>query len=114
MPGRTYGTEYEVDLDPEGTPEREWIRLRIATEKGNVVAFTVQYETTIEGQRFPIVRYDTEYDRPHRDLLDRRGRVVKKTWLPEDMTYDDALQVGNRDIRANWRRYREAFGGEAP
>ena len=114
MPGRAYGTEYEVDLDPEDNPEREWLRVRIATEKGAVMAFTVQYETTIAGQRFPVVRYDTEHDRPHRDLLDRGGRVIDKAWFPKDMTYDQALQAGNRDIRANWRRYRAAFGKEEP
>ena len=113
MPGRAYGTEYEVDLDPEGNPEREWLRVRIATEKGNVVAFTVQYETTIDGERVPVARYDSAHDFAHRDLLDRRGRVIDKRPIPGNPTFKEGLEIGRRDLLDNWRRYRANFLGDA-
>ncbi len=98
--------EYEVPLDDEA---REWLRLRITTEGGGVVAFTAQYETTLAGRRTPIVRYDGAHGYAHRDLLDRRGRVVDKRPLPGNPTYKEALEIGRRDLLDNWSAYRRAF-----
>ena len=111
MPRRVYGTEYSFELDDEA---REWLRVRIDTEGGDVVAFTVQYETTIGDERVPIVRYDGAHGFAHRDRLDRRGRVVEKTPLAGDPTFKEALDIGVRDLRANWAGYRAAFLEEAP
>ena len=101
--------EYEVPLDDEA---REWLRLRITTEGGGVVAFTAQYETTLEDKRTPVARYDGAHGHAHRDLLDRRGRVINKRWLPGNPTYKEALEIGRRDLQANWRRYRADLLGE--
>lgn len=98
--------EFEVPLDG---PAREWLRLRITKEGNAVVAFTVQYETTLGGKRVPVVRYDGAHGYAHRDLLDRRGRVIDKRRLPGNPSYKEALEVGRRDLLANWASYREAF-----
>lgn len=37
---------YEFRLDPRGL---DWFRFRIMTERGQVVTFTAQYETTLDG-----------------------------------------------------------------
>ena len=103
--------EYEIPLDDEA---REWLRVRIDTEGGDVVAFTVQYETTIGDERAPVVRYDGAHGFAHRDRLDRRGDVVEKHRLPGDPTFKEALDIGVRDLRANWRRYRTAFLEDPP
>ena len=107
MPSR----EYEVPLDDEA---REWLRVRIGTEGGDVVAFTVQYETTVAGERTPVVRYDGAHGSAHRDRLDRRGRVVKKTPLAGNPTFKEALEIGRQDLLAHWRRYRAAFLEDQP
>ncbi len=101
--------EYENPLDDEA---QEWLRLRITTEGGRVVAFTAQYETTLGGKRTPITRYDGAHGYAHRDLLDRRGRVIDKWQLPGNPTYKEALEFGRRDLLANWRRYRAGFLGD--
>jgi len=101
--------EYEVELD-EGA--QEWLRLRITTESGRVISFTVQYETTIQGKRIAIARFDTAHGRPHFDLLDFRGRVIAKRWLPEHVGYNEALEMARADLLANWRRYHRASMGE--
>jgi len=98
--------EFEVPLDDDAA---EWLRLRITTERGNVEAFTVQYETTVEGERLPVARYDGAHGYAHRDLLDRRGRMIDKLRLPGGPTYKEALELGRRDLLANWPRYRDAF-----
>ncbi|MDP9364859.1 MAG: hypothetical protein M3Q10_11665 [Chloroflexota bacterium] len=103
--------EYEVELDDEA---REWLRLRITTEGADVTAFTAQYETTIGGERTPVVRYDNAHGYAHRDVLDRRGRVIDKRPVPGNPTLKEALEIGRMDLRNNWPHYRAAFFGDAP
>ena len=99
-------TEFEAPLDEEAL---EWVRYRFTTEGGTVTAFTVQYETTLDGRRLPVVRFDMAHGFCHRDILDRRGHNVSKQRLSDDPSLGEALQRGAADIRNNWRRYREAF-----
>jgi hypothetical protein len=100
--------DYELQLDSRGL---EWFRFRIVTERGQVVTFTAQYETTLDGKRVPVVRYDNAHGFAHRDLLDRRGQVVQKSPLADALTPAEALNIGERDIRRNWRRHQRAFLG---
>lgn len=94
--------EYENQLGSE-----DFMRVKIITDRGQVVDFVVQYETIIDGQTYPVVRYDGSHGQAHRDLLDARGRIVSKRWFQVD--YPEALALGIQDIRANWSRYREDF-----
>ena len=102
--------EYEFDLDDEA---REWLRLRITTNGPAVTAFTAQYETTIDGERLPVARYDSAHGFAHCDLLDRRGRVIDKRPIPGNPTLKEGLEIGRRDLLDNWRRYRAGFFGDA-
>jgi hypothetical protein len=65
--------EIQFQLDAAA---QEWLRMRFTTVRGDVTAFTIQYETTIGEDRVPVVRYDSAHGCAHRDLLDRRGRVI--------------------------------------
>ena len=111
MERRPATVEYEDPLDDAA---REWRRMRIWTEGGRVRRFTVQYETTIAGERFPVVRYDTAHGYAHRDILDRGGRVVAKDELAPGLSLGDALAIAERDLRQNWWRYRRAFFEDEP
>jgi hypothetical protein len=102
-------TEYEVPLDDTG---QEWVRLRFTTRGGQVTTFMVQYETTVGGRRVPVVRYDNAHGFAHRDLLVRGGHVSTKSVLAGAPTPAAALQIGERDIRTNWQRYRRDFLGD--
>lgn len=75
---------------------------------GDVVAFTIQYETTIDERSVPVVLYDSAHGTPHRDVLDRRGNVIDRTWFP-GRSNKEALQLGDADLRTNWQRYKAAF-----
>jgi hypothetical protein len=97
--------EYEVQLDDAGL---EWLRVRITTVGGQVMTFAIQYETTIAGVRAPVVRYDNAHGFAHRDLIDRKGRVTKEP-LARAPTPKIALDMGVRDIRLHWQRYRRTF-----
>ena len=101
-------TAFDAPLDDEGL---EWIRYRFTTEAGKVTTFTIQYETTVAGERKPVVRYDYAHGFAHRDILDRGGRVISKHRLADVPTPKEALQTGERDILQNWQRYRQRFFG---
>lgn len=85
-----------------------WIRVQFFTVHGRVVSFSVQYETTIDGVATPVIRYDTAHGTPHKDTLDRRGKLVDKRWL-FDMTNERALTFAKADIQKNWRGYLQRF-----
>jgi hypothetical protein len=98
--------EIPIQLDDTGL---EWLRMRFTAENGIVTSFFVQYEAVIDGKRTPVVRYDGVHGAAHRDLLDRKGRIVEKIWLNENMSFADALTFGQKDLTANWHRYRDLF-----
>jgi len=98
--------EYEFPLDEEA---QEWLRIRFTRTGRDVDAFMVQYETTINGERLPVARYDGAHGRAHRDLLNRKGEVIDKRWLPGTPTFQDALKMGRDDFSAHWSRYRDRF-----
>lgn len=64
---------YEADV---GEVAGDQYRARARIEHGRVVRYTVQYEARIDGTTYPVVRYDSAHGQPHRDTLDRAGRVV--------------------------------------
>lgn len=101
--------EYATELDDTGL---EWLRMRIETKDGRVMGFLVQYETTVTGERVPVVRYDTAHGFTHRDRLNRRGELVDKRRLGGDPPLNEALSTGVQDLRANWRRYRQDYFGD--
>ena len=103
---RLADVDYEYALDDAA---RDWRRMRIWKEAGQVVGFTVQYETTVAGKRLPVVRYDTSHGFAHRDRLDRRGREIAKDAVAPGMPLSDALAIADRDLKQNWRRYRHEF-----
>jgi hypothetical protein len=100
----------DVDyLDALDDAAQEWLRMRIWIDRGRVVRFTVQYETTLAGQWVRVVRYDTAHGYAHLDVLDQLGRVGIKIVVAVHLSFDQALTVVERDLRQNWQRYRQGF-----
>jgi hypothetical protein len=88
--------EFRDELDDAG---REWVRVRIWLERGQVVRFTVQYETTgpdLADDPIPVVRYDTAHGVPHRDRLDRRGREIGNVTCARTGRASDRNSSGTR------------------
>ena len=90
------------------------IRVRFDRDQGQIGDFTAQFEILVADVWMPAVRHDSVHRRPHRDTLDRSGRVVAKPWLPEGMDANAALTVAERDLIANFERYRDEFMGRKP
>lgn len=77
------------------------------TVHGKVVRFVVQYETLVEGEWRPVVRYDTAHGFPHVDKVSPDGAVEKIPLLTTDLA--EALTVADQDIEENWERYKAGF-----
>ena len=73
--------------------------------------FCVQYEAWIGDEWMPIVRYDTAHGRPHKDLLHPNGTQSREEF--RSFAVEDVMALGERDIKSNWRMYREAYEQEA-
>ena len=78
-------------------------------ERGKIVFFRIQYETRIDEQWYPVMRYDTAHGFAHRDLLGIDGGVVKTPLFNQD--FNDALTFAESDLKTNWEHYRKRFLG---
>lgn len=100
--------EYAHDLDDN---QLDWIRVRIATDRGDVINFTMQHETVVGVQRVAVIRYDCAHGFPHVDVLNSRGDVIVKVLLPSTLSMKEALNFGIEDIVENWKAYKQRFTG---
>ncbi len=82
---------------------RHWRR----SEKGRVLKFTVQFETLLEGQWRPVVRYDTAHGYVHKDLIHPHQRQGKIFIVAQ--SFNEGLTLAEEDIRRNWMKYKAAF-----
>ena len=88
------------------------IRHSHRTHGGKVVEFAVQLEVRIRGTWKVVVRYDTAHGFAHTDRYNLRGRSTKARL---ELSFAGALTRAERDIKQNWRIYRERFlKGEFP
>jgi len=79
------------------------------TDKGKVIEFVVQYETSFGNKWVPIVRYDTAHGYAHKDLMNPDGSK-EKTFLGI-VDLNNALTLADTDIKENWERYKERYLG---
>lgn len=91
--------------------ETDRIRVDFDLERRDVLRFVVQYETRIDNEFRPVVRYDTAHGQPHRDILGRNGQLISKDWLPNHWTLARCLTHAQDDLRAHWRTYHADFMG---
>lgn len=99
-------TEYVIRLSPQDRYRHTHIRV-----KEKIVFFRIQLEILWDGKWMPVVRYDTAHGFVHRDLLDKKGHVVKTPIFNQDL--NDALTFAENDLKANWLSYRKRFMEEA-
>jgi hypothetical protein len=86
----------------EDTRKRHYHR----TQRGKVIEFMVQLEVKAKGSWRPVIRYDCAHDYAHRDHYNSAGEQKKEDL---QLSYGEALTLGDQDIRENWRTYRDRF-----
>jgi hypothetical protein len=83
-----------------------FVQVEFLTVRGRVVSFVVRLMRETGGRWINVVRYDTAPGVPHRDVLDKRGRILRKDWLA-GMTFEAALTPAKDDLLQNYERYIE-------
>jgi hypothetical protein len=64
-------------------------------------------EIYVKDKWQPIVRYDTAHRFVHKDIIHANGTSEK---LPLHISnFKEALNFSDKDLKANWRMYREQF-----
>ena len=96
--------EFETILDKNGH-ERLWVRLKI--EKGELIDVVYQYETLIENNWTPIVRYDCAHGFFHRDVLKPNGDTEKKEIVIDNLK--SASKYAEQDLKDRWEWYKERY-----
>ena len=72
--------------------------------EGEVLAFVVRLVYIAGDEHRDVARYDTAHGRPHRDLLSRRGRLLRKDWL-DSLDFNRALTYAINDFKTNHETY---------
>lgn len=96
--------EFVKTFSPDGNDR---LRIRIVTEKGQVINIMVQYEAHITGAWREIVRYDCSHGFLHRDVIMPKGRTEKQPLSIANL--NDALQYAEQDIKDRWQWYKEKY-----
>jgi hypothetical protein len=88
--------------------EQDRLEINIEKEGGHVKGFVVNYVATVAGHDHSVVRFDTCHGFPHKDEMDRDGRVRRKERLPA-VDGHQLVDLAIDDIKANWKSYRRRF-----
>ena len=83
-----------------------FVHVEFLTVRGRVVSFVVRLMRETGDRWINVVRYDTAHGVPHRDVLDKSGRILRKDWLA-GMTFEEALTHAKDDLLQNYERYIE-------
>jgi hypothetical protein len=83
------------------------LRFQMSKEKGAIIDLVIQYETIINEQWQPIVRYDCTHGFFHRDLLKPNGDKEKKVIEISDL--NTAFTYAKQDIEDRWHWYKEQY-----
>ena len=76
------------------------------TNKGNVIAFSVQLEVFVNKLWQAVIRYDSAHGFAHIDRYSLDGKKIKKEL---HLNLNEALTLADEDIKENWKVYQKAF-----
>ena len=91
-------------LDKHGNDR---IRVRLTTEKGDLIDIVLQYETFIDNKWHPIVRYDCAHGFFHRDILKPNGDKEKQEIAIDNLKH--ASKYAEQDLKDRWEWYKERY-----
>jgi hypothetical protein len=82
-------------------------RIRHVRIGNTIIEFLVQYELEVNGDWYPVVRYDSSHGFAHKDRLSFKGHVIKERLPFSD--FNLALTFAEKDLKENLGKYREYF-----
>lgn len=83
------------------------LRVRLKIEKGELIDVVYQYETFINGNWMPIVRYDCAHGFFHRDILKPNGDKEKQEIEIDNLK--NASKYAEQDLKDRWEWYKDRF-----
>jgi len=84
------------------------IHVYFESKSGLIVDFVVKLISKIDTKYYEIIRFDSGHNCPHKDILDKKGKVKKKIWY-EFLDNKQALDLGIKDLKDNHKLYIERF-----
>ena len=78
------------------------------TAAGLIIAFVVKLILEWDNGYYEVIRYNSAHGCPHRDILDWRGKVVRKTWF-DFLDNKQGLDLALKDLKDNSDAYVERF-----
>lgn len=96
--------EFESILDKFG---HERLRVKLKTNKGELMDVVYQYESFINNRWIQIVRYDCSHGFFHRDIMKPNGEKEKKEITIDSLK--NASKYAEQDLKDRWEWYRERY-----
>ena len=78
------------------------------TERGKVSEFVAKLLCEIDREWHEVIRFDSGHNCPHKDILDIKGKVIRKIWY-EFLDNEQALTMAIIDIKEHFEFYRERY-----
>jgi hypothetical protein len=84
------------------------IHVYIEILNGLVVSYVVKLLLREGEKYYKVIRFDSAHGCPHKDTIDDKGEVVRKTWF-ESLDNQQGLDMAVKDIKDNYELYIERF-----
>jgi hypothetical protein len=95
---------YIIELDYD----KNHIRVRLILNKGVLQSAMFQYETLLNAEWVPVIRYDCSHGQPfHRDVIWQNGNKEKE--FIDVLPLKKAAAFAKQDLKAKWQWYLDRF-----
>ncbi len=84
------------------------IHIYFETLNGVVVNYVAKLVILRNNRYYEIIRYDNAHGCPHKDILDKCGKVIRKTWY-DFFDNQQGLDMAIKDLKDNYALYIERF-----
>ena len=90
-----------------GKDNSDRLRIRLRTEKNELIDVVYQYEAFIDKVWVAIVRYDCAHGFFHKDVMQPNGEKEKSAMEFDSMK--NAAQYAGQDLKERWEWYKERY-----
>ena len=73
-----------------------------------VINYVVKLVIRVDEKYYEIIRFDSAHGCPHKDTIDDKEEVVRKTWF-ESLDNMQGLDMAVKDLKDNYELYIERF-----
>ena len=84
------------------------IHVYFETLNGLVINYVVKLLIRVDEKYYEIIRFDSVHGCPHKDTIDDKEEVVRKTWF-ESLDNMQGLDMAVKDLKDNYELYIERF-----